>query len=133
VDITNTPLFGVCLHEIVWLAHAIVDACDAVFNEAAVPDTGFTLQVSLKLHTNISVALIASANLRKLVEPSQRRKSETAVSHSFRQRRAKTLRSILDGVPMDELLNSKVRNSLEHFDEYLDEENRRLANGGAPE
>ena len=36
---------------------------------------------------------------------------------------------MLDGLALDEILNTKVRNSLEHFDEYLDEMNASLVAG----
>lgn len=50
----------------------------------------------------------------------------------MRQHRAKVLTDLLDGIALGELLNVKIRNTLEHFDEYLDEADELLTVKGHP-
>jgi hypothetical protein len=61
-----------------------------------------------------------------------RYKNESVAVYNLRQKRSKILRDTLSGVKLEEILNNKLRNSLEHFDEYLDENIVRLIEKGPP-
>ena len=120
----ETKLFSLYIHELWWLAHGIKEKTDRLFAEAKVPDEGNVIQVSPELHSLIASVLSEAANLKKLiVTPSTRLNGESGRQFRLRKGRALALTKLLQGITLNELLNAKVRNTLEHFDEYLDEAN----------
>lgn len=124
LKLEDTKLFSLYFHELWWLAHGIKTKADRLFAEANVPEQGYLLQVSPELHAVIASLLSDAANLKKLVvTPSARLNGESGRQFRLRKARASALRQSLDGIPLTEMLNAKVRNTLEHFDEYLDEAN----------
>jgi hypothetical protein len=130
VKAIETPLFAIYVHQLFALAKAVRDNCDLVFLDTPLPETGYSLKVSVELHARIDAILIGAANIKKLIQtPAKRGSSEPKRVYELRQDRGKVLRAIVDGLTLDEVLNTKVRNSLEHFDEYLDEINASLATG----
>jgi hypothetical protein len=89
-----------------------------------VPENEYTLQVSPELHSLIASVLSEAANLKKLiVTPSTRLRRKSGRQYRLRKALAVALKEIVAGIPLTEFLNVKVRNTLEHFDEYLDEVN----------
>ena len=129
----DTKLFSLYVHELWWLANGIKEKTDRLFNEAKVPDEGNLIQVSPELHSLIASVLSEAANLKKLlVTPSVRLNGESGRQFRLRRGRALALTKLLDGVPLKELLNAKVRNTLEHFDEYLDEANLTITEAKTP-
>lgn len=50
----------------------------------------------------------------------------------MRKARAAALKKLVEGIPLAELVNVKVRNTLEHFDEYLDEANLAVTEAKTP-
>ena len=129
----DTKLFTLYFHELWWLAHSIKTKAEKLFDEAKVPDTGYVLQVSPELHSLIASLLSDAANLKKLlVTASVRLDQESGRQFRLRKARAAALKELVAKVPLVEMLNAKVRNTLEHFDEYLDEANVSLSQGKAP-
>jgi hypothetical protein len=128
--ITETPLFGVYIHHLFTLAKAVQDNCDLIFRDTPLPETGYYFKISWELHARIDAVLVAAANIKKLIQtPTKRGNGEPKKVYELRQNRAKVLAAMLDGLDLEEILNTKVRNSLEHFDEYLDEVNTNLSVG----
>lgn len=124
VKLEDTKLLTLYFHELWWLAHGIKTKADRLFAEATVPDTGYVIQVNPELHSVIASLLSDAANLKKLViTPSARLNGESGQQFRLRKARAAVLREAIAGIPLTEMLNAKVRNTLEHFDEYLDEAN----------
>lgn len=129
----ETKLFSVYLHELWWLANGIREKTERLFSEAKVPEEGNVIQVNPELHSVIASVLSDAANLKKLlVTPNARLNGESGRQYRLRRARAATLNKLLDGIQLAELLNVKVRNTLEHFDEYLDEANLAISEAKNP-
>ena len=129
----DSKLYSLYLHELWWLAHGIKTKTERLFEEAKVPDEGNIIQVSPELHSLIASVLSEAANLKKLlVTPSTRLNGESGRLYRLRRARASSLNKLLDGISLAEVLNAKVRNTLEHFDEYLDEANLAISEAKAP-
>ncbi len=91
------------------------------------------IQVNPELHSLIASVLSDAANLKKLlITPSTKLNGESGRQYRLRRGRASALCKLLEGVQLVELLNSKVRNTLEHFDEYLDEANLNISEAKNP-
>jgi hypothetical protein len=111
-------------HELWWLSHSVLRKSELVFNKTPIPDDGFTMQVSSEIHSLIASLLSDAANIKKLVSTSSvKTNGESGVRFKLRKERAKELADFIAPLQIKELLNHKVRNTLEHFDEYLDESN----------
>lgn len=120
----DTKLFSLYIHELWWLANGIREKTERLFSKAKVPDEGNTIQASPELHSLIASVLSDAANIKKLlVTPNGKLNGESGRQFRLRRARAKALYSLLDGIQLAELLTAKVRNTLEHFDEYLDRAN----------
>lgn len=133
IKFEDTKLFSLYFHELRWLAHSIQTKSEKLFGEAKVPEEGDVIQVNPELHSLIAAILSDAANLRKLiVTPHTRLGSESGRQFRLRKARAAALRAAIKGIELVELLNSKVRNTLEHFDEYLDEANIAVSEAKAP-
>jgi hypothetical protein len=131
--VEDTKLFALYIHELWWLSHAIMTKTEKLFTEAKVPETGYVLQVSPELHSLIASVLSDAANLKKLIiTPSVRLDRESGRQFRLRKARAAALMDLLAGIPLAELINVKVRNTLEHFDEYLDEANLTVSEAITP-
>jgi hypothetical protein len=130
---SETALFRVYLHELFMLAKSVRDRCETVFAKTPPPQTGYYINVDPDLHSAINAILIDAANIKKLIQTSpKRRRGESKKVYDLRQERSHLLRDLLAGIQLDDILDTKVRNTLEHFDEYLDETNVRLSSGKAP-
>lgn len=136
MDLVDTKFFMLYYQELWWLSHSIMKKSERVFKEAAVPDKGFVIQVDPELHSIIASLLSDAANIKKLVSTSSVKVSgENGARFKLRKERTKMLADLISPLQITELLNNKVRNSLEHFDEYLDESNynvSRKATEGRP-
>lgn len=133
MKLEDTKLVVLYFHELWWLAHAIKSKAERLFSEATVPDSGYVIQVNPELHSLIASLLSDAANLKKLiVTPSTRLNGESGRQFRIRKARAAALREAIAKVPLTEVLNSKVRNTLEHFDEYLDEANLAVSEAKTP-
>lgn len=129
IELHNTKLFSIYFHEFYWLSHSIKTKAERLFDEARVPENGFFIQVNPELHSLIASILSDAANLKKLIiTPNTRLNAESGSQFRLRKMRAATLKETIKEIPLTEILNSKVRNTLEHFDEYLDEANFLLTN-----
>ena len=133
IEVENTKLFTLYIHELWWLAHGIKTKTEKIFAEAKVPEEGNVIQVNPELHSLIASVLSEAANLKKLlVTPSARLNGESGRQYRLRRARAAALNNLVGGIKLAELLNAKVRNTLEHFDEYLDEANLALSDARVP-
>ncbi len=130
---SETRLFALYLHELFMLAKAVRDRCDQVFAQTPPPASGHYIKVDPDVHATINAILIDAANIKKLTHTSERRlDKESKKVFDLRQERSRLLQALLEGVELDEILNTKVRNTLEHFDEYLDETNIALSSDRKP-
>lgn len=124
LKLEDTKLFILYFHELWWLAHGVKTKAERLFAEATVPESGYMIGVNPELHSLIASLLSDAANLKKLViTPSVRLNNESGRQFRLRKARTAALLKSIEGIPLTEMLNAKVRNTLEHFDEYLDEAN----------
>lgn len=121
----NDSLFNdVYYYELKWLSYSIKTKCEHVFNIVSIPDEGYLIQVNAEVHSNIFSLLSDAANLKKLILTSGVKKTgENGARFKLRKERASVLSDFLKSLNIKEMLNPKVRNTLEHFDEYLDKAN----------
>ncbi len=119
-SVSGNILFPIYLHELIWLTESIIENCECVFKEALIPEKGYFIQVDPKLHSKINDILISSANIAKLITGQARKKSETDSLFKCRKFRADTIKELLIDIDLTEITNKQVRNSIEHFEEYLD-------------
>lgn len=129
ISFEKSKLLGVYINEIERLASEIETNCEFIFNEAKLPQEGHLIQVSPGIHSHIMYVLINAANLKKLIFNSyKRQKGESEKLYEFRLKRTNRLQEIFKDIEITEIKKSRVRNTLEHFDEYLDEESIKFEN-----
>lgn len=133
LKLEDTKLFTLYFYELWWLAHSIKTKTERLFSEATVPETGYLIQVNPDLHSLIASLLSDAANLKKLlITPSTQLNGESGRKFRLRKARAAALRESVSKISLTEILNAKVRNTLEHFDEYLDEANLAVSEAKTP-
>lgn len=91
------------------------------------PDKYF--YVRPEVFTRISTIQVHSANIKKMLFASPRKKNEAEYKFVYREKRASELQGFFDMNKISEIKNVKVRNSLEHYDERLDNISFRLWDG----
>jgi len=122
--ILGSPLSGAYLTELYWLARDTVETCDAVFSAAAPPpdQTSSYIKVDHVLQANIYRILNNAARIRALVKDRPRREhQQSAAQYAIQEQRTHWLSTVVTGIDLSEVAHARVRNSLEHFDEYLDQ------------
>ncbi|MBI5809719.1 MAG: hypothetical protein HZB21_00790 [Deltaproteobacteria bacterium] len=132
---TETKLYKLYLHELWWLSDAIKKKCEKLFSETTSPPPSsvYLIQVNPDLHSLIASILSDAANIKKLIKnQGGKLLGETGTKARLRKERAAMLDSLLSGIELEEILNHKIRNTLEHFDEYLDEANIELSKAAIP-
>jgi hypothetical protein len=115
------------LHELRWLCTNIKRNTELLFAGCKIPDTGYVLQVAPEMHSIISSILSDAANIKKIsITAGAKLNGENSERHKLRLSRAAAVSDFLKGIDIVEMFKVKVRNTLEHFDEYLDESNIEL-------
>lgn len=133
VNFDNGKLSTLYFHELWWLASSLVNKSEKLFEESKVPESGYAIQVNPELHSLIASILSDAANIKKIIiTPSSKLNGESGAQSRLRKERAKKLKDALGSVELKEILNHKVRNTLEHFDEYLDEANLKITKQQTP-
>lgn len=101
--------------ELHWLSSQIARKADRLF--ATFPFDGTEAYISTNIDglNDIYSLLADAAKLGELLSPGQKEDGKE---------RSQGLRHLLGGVSLDEILNKKVRNTIEHFGEYLDRANK---------
>jgi hypothetical protein len=133
ISLENTKLYTLYFYELWWLSHSICQKCENLFKETAIPDDGFLMQVNPEIHSIIASLLSDASNIKKLIDtPAGKLRGEPSAQARLRKERAEALKEKIKSVELTEMLNHKVRNTLEHFDEYLDEANLKLSRQDKP-
>ncbi|EMO7232564.1 MAG: hypothetical protein E6989_12140 [Citrobacter freundii] len=118
------------LHELWWLTESIKRRCEELFRETPLPDQGYYFKIEYHIHSLINDILSDAANLKKLITiPTQKTRSESPKQFQVHVERSKFLQAKIKGIEITELKSVKVRNTLQHFDEYLDEANIEASEG----
>ncbi|MCD5719505.1 Uncharacterised protein [Klebsiella pneumoniae] len=109
------------LTELWFYAYGIKNKMSELNKLTTLPEKGYILY-NLPEITDLTLGILSNAaNIKKMMLPVARGKSESAWAYTFRVDRCNMIKSFLSDIDISEIMNSKVRNSLEHFDEYLDE------------
>lgn len=117
----DSPLFHVYFHELWGLAESISSKCDQVFKECTTPKKGGYIKVDPALHATIASLLAEAANLKKMLAiPEKPGFKQTLEQFSFHKERSSAMAEALGSPPLVEISRIEARNSVEHFDQYLD-------------
>lgn len=124
MNLRDTKLYEIYYQELFWLAHSVLKKSQQVFDQVEDPGEGGLIYTDSDVHSIIASLLSDSANIRKLVlTPGSKLSGENGERFALRKARALELHEFIKPLNIIEILNHKVRNTLEHFDEYLDEAN----------
>ena len=127
------PLSSLYFHELLWLITGICTNCETIFRETDPPTDGHFIKVDPEIHARIAMILTNAANVKKLLTaPAEKPKGQKAELFNAHEERAEGLRTALKDIELVEMFNVKVRNSIEHFDQYLDEANMDLLAATSP-
>ena len=111
---------GIYINELFWLLAAIRKNCETLFEKAKITETGYAMQVDVEVHSLIKSIVNDSSHVANLIDPRERRKDEPIEHYIFRKERGKHLREIFNSISIEKILNRNLRDSIEHFDERLD-------------
>jgi hypothetical protein len=134
LGIRNSPIAGLYLSELHGIAEAVVRSTETVFERVRTSEGDAAhIQVDHEVSGMLVDAVTNAARIRSLVVARPRDGSESAVTFELRARRAAWFREeVLQGLRLDMVLGASVRNTLEHFDEYIDDLARRAAKKQLP-
>jgi hypothetical protein len=91
------------------------------------------VQIDSAVIQSLFTALSAAARIRALIADRPRRKSQKISEYEVQTKRIAWLRDeVLHGVKLERLLDGQVRNTIEHFDEYIDRSALGFATGKFP-
>lgn len=119
--IVQSPFAGAYLSELYWLARDVVETCERVFAAEPPPAESSYIKVDHRLHGDIYRVLNSAARIRALVKDRPKRRDQSAGQYAIQKQRTAWLHGLVADLPMATVLHAKVRHTLEHFDEYLDE------------
>ena len=108
------------LDELWFLSYGIINKTESLNKIVSPPQKGMAIYNNYEITDFILGILSNAANIKKLITPAERTKSESAWKYTFRCDRARFVRDFLADIDISEIMNPRARNSLEHFDEYLD-------------
>jgi hypothetical protein len=110
----NSKLVTIYKRELFWLAHQIGRKSEVLFTKYPTPTSYYTSIDAESLDLIYSILGDAS----KFIEAIQPQRGNPAYAE-----RAAHLQELLAGVDLKALLDKKMRNTIEHFSEYLDDAN----------
>ncbi len=127
--VEQSSLAGLYIYEVRWLLISCVDAA-ARLADLAPADLGDVMKVDGSIGVSAIEAISSAARLNALLFAAPRRKGESLKRFELRKRRASWLRDrVFDGVDVSVLNDRGVRNSIEHFDDRLDEVAEKATDG----
>jgi hypothetical protein len=121
IYIDNNDFLFVYLNEIFILTETIVRDCDIIFNSLTIPEDGYSMIIDHENQHLINSIIVSAGNIKKLILPNPSKYSNEAKAlHKTRVDRGNYLSNLLKISGEEDMLNIKVRNSIEHFDEKVD-------------
>jgi hypothetical protein len=116
--------------ELYWLARNVAEDTGQIFSDTPPGAAGGSyIKVDHALHRRIYGVLATAAKISALISERPRQKDQSKIQHETLLRRARWLKSLLTGLSLSGVTATKVRNTVEHFDEYLDDTSRKCSNG----
>jgi hypothetical protein len=116
------------VYELHWLASEVVRRADALFGRVPPPGEG-NVEIDSSLHAEVYALLADAAKIRSLITERPRRRGQSMGEHDFLVRRAQALSERLAGLNLDTVRSVEARNSVEHFDERIDQTALRAREG----
>jgi hypothetical protein len=111
----KSKLVSIYVRELYFLAHRVHERCLTLFSKHP-PNTEKYYAAADYPSLELAFGVLSDASrFRDLLFPNNKK----PLYHA----RAQHLRTLLDGLDYSALIDKKVRNTLEHFDEYLDDAN----------
>lgn len=121
-SIRESPMVSVYVIELYQLAVDIVDGIDAALALVPTPEPGSGfITVNHDVNRRLMQALGAAARARALCLERAKGWKQSPLEYKVHLRRAAWLRDLLEGIDLEPLEDAQVRNTLEHFDEYVDQ------------
>lgn len=117
-DIKSSQIYW---QEVWFLATGIIRKMNRLIEITPMPERDYFLNCDPEITDLVLGILSNSANIKKLTTPAPQQRGESAFKYQFRIDRCNEIKKILPNVDFSAILDTKVRNTLEHFDEYLDE------------
>ncbi|BED28499.1 TPA: hypothetical protein IBL02_004379 [Escherichia coli] len=112
------------LHELWLLTHSIKTRCEELFHETPLPDAGYYFKIDYNIHILINSILSDAANVKKLIAvPKNKTREESPEQFRLHIERSNYLQQKIKDIEIKEINSVRVRNTLQHFDEYLDQLN----------
>lgn len=119
--IQHSQMAHAYVFELYRLAVDAASGCNRVFDAAPPPqDDSSYLKVDHEISGEIYRVLNCAARLSSLISPRPKRRNQSSAQFAVQQARIVWLRGLLGEIELRETLRTRVRNSLEHYDEYLD-------------
>ena len=114
-------------------AKALVNSClksSRMLRELAPSDLGNAIKVSEEILSQAHILVSSAGRLRNLLFAAERSRNESEKRYELRIRRARWLREeVFADIDVSILDDRGVRNSIEHFDDRLDEVAEKAADG----
>jgi hypothetical protein len=130
-QVATSPLMSLYSHELYWLAADVDNRARAIMERMRPPrdpDQSY-IKVEPELHADIYAMLGSAAKIRALVTERPRRRNQSLKAHQLLCQRSRALKKLLQNIELEAILSSEARNSLEHFDERIDETAEAIVNG----
>ncbi len=129
MNFETTKLSQYFYQELFYLAYQLDMKCKLIFKNTQPVFPGPSLQNDPDTHNKITSLLNDAAGISRLIStPQKKGKGENDSSFALRVERARSIELFLGSIEISEIRNRKVRNSVEHFDEYLDDINYKFSN-----
>ncbi|MBC4282917.1 hypothetical protein H8M47_14865 [Klebsiella pneumoniae] len=132
VKFSDVKYKKVYLDEIWFLADSIIRKVGKLDEVATVPEDGYLIFSKPEITDLILGILSNSANIKKLTNPGKQARGESTGAFQFRVDRCNFIKNNFPGIDFSGILDTKLRNTLEHFDEYLDDFMTTAAKGDFP-
>ncbi|EPL2188305.1 hypothetical protein [Klebsiella pneumoniae] len=132
VKFSDVKYKKIYLEEIWFLAESIIRRVKQLDEVANTPENGFLIFSMPEITDLILGILSSSANIKKLTNPGRQAKGESAGAFQFRVDRCDFIKNSFPEIDFSGIMDTKLRNTLEHFDEYLDDFMTTVAKGDFP-
>lgn len=130
LTVTNSALYKIYITELYELALSIDSKIKVLFDKTILPKEGHSCNYSKDCLDLINEILIKAANIKRLVKgASYQNRNEKNDVYLLRKQRESLFRDLLKGIDMSLIFSVKLRNTLEHLEEYLDVENFNIRQG----
>ncbi|MBD7375766.1 hypothetical protein HPO00_06495 [Klebsiella pneumoniae] len=129
VKFSDVKYKQIYLEEVWFLADSIIRKVKKLDDVANTPESGYLIFSTPEITDLILGILSNSANIKKLTNPGKQARGESAGAFQFRVDRCNFIKNSFPEIDFSGVLDTKLRNTLEHFDEYLDDFMTTIAKG----